>query len=293
MESAQRRTRAAVQDLGCRLTEDSTTEAIEKRGLGDEPPEILVVAMPEGQELVETLRGAPRPPVIVASLAGPPQKARQRFGDFDADLYTVRPNSADSLGPVVHAATMLSKSNHRIQALRSAEDRMRERLQEAGHSGEVAGFQNFEFFKRTLVLEIKRAKRYGYGIAVCVVAPDPYADPGPSPSLREELSRKLAEAITSSIRDIDMPVDYAEERMLLFLPYTDADGAREVGERVAKTVRATAHAREGVDHIGMTVSIGISALGQDQEVSFARLMRDANAALKAAQLKGGDRVVCR
>jgi diguanylate cyclase (GGDEF)-like protein len=111
--------------------------------------------------------------------------------------------------------------------------------------------------------------------------------------VRQELTSKLASAVTSSIRDIDMPVDYAEERMLLFLPYTDAKGAREVGERVAKTVRSTAHAREGVDHVGLTVSIGIAALKQDQEVSFARLMRDANAALKAAQLKGGDRVVCR
>lgn len=293
-DSARRKTRDAAQGLGYGLTEDETADAIESRGLGADPPEIVIIAMPEGAELALALRGTPRPPVIVASLAGPHKKAVERFANFDADLYTVRPASPDSLGPVLYAATILCQRNHRIQALRSAEDRMRERLQEAGHSGSVPGFHHFEFFRRILVLEIKRAKRYGYGIAVCVVAPDPYSEPEPSEALRSELSEKLAAAVSASIRDIDMPVDYAEDRMLLFLPYTDAPGAREVGERVAQTVRKSVHGLDGSEHIGRTVSVGIAALKQDkEELSFARVMRDANAALKAAQLKGGDRVVCR
>ncbi len=293
-DSARRRTRDAASGLDYRLCEDESEEGIEQRCLGEDPPEIVIVAMPEGASLAAALQSTPRPPVIVASLAGPHKKARERFSDLDADLYTVRPASSDSLGPVMHAAEMLCGRNHRIQALRGAEDRMRERLQEAGHSGSVPGFQHFEFFRRILVLEIKRAKRYGYGIAVCVVAPDPYRESGLSEALRSQLKEKLAAAITASIRDIDMPVDYAEDRMLLFLPYTDAKGAREVGERIAKTVRKTVHCADGSDQIGRTVSIGIAALRQEkEELSFARVMRDANAALKAAQLKGGDRVVCR
>jgi diguanylate cyclase (GGDEF)-like protein len=293
-DSARSKTRDSASELGYRLSTGQSAAEIEKSALGEDPPEIVVVSLPEGRELVAALREVPRPPVILASLPGPHKNARERFEEFDADLYTLRPASTDSLGPVLHAATMLCHRNHRIQALRGAEDRMRERLQEAGHSGAVPGFQHFEFFRRVLVLEIKRAKRYGYGIAVCVVAPDPYAEPGPSQTLRDELSEKLAAAITASIRDIDMPVDYAEDRMLLFLPYTDATGAREVGERVAKSVRSSVHAHDGTDDIGRTVSVGIAALKQDKEdLSFARLMRDANAALRAAQLKGGDRVVCR
>ncbi len=293
-DSARRKTRESASELGYRLSEDESAEAIERSALGEDPPEIVVVSLPEGKELVSAMRAVPRPPVILASLAGPHKKARERLEELDADLYIVRPASPDSLGPALHAASMLCKRNHRIQALRSAEDRMRERLEEAGHSGTVPGFQHFEFFRRVLVLEIKRAKRYGYGIAVCVVAPDPFGDPGPSETLRQELSEKLAAAISASIRDIDMPVDYAEDRMLLFLPYTDATGAREVGERVAKTVRSSVHGMDGIDQVGRTVSVGIAALKQDKEdLSFARLMRDANAALKAAQLKGGDRVVCR
>ncbi len=293
-DSARRKTRDSVRALGYRLSEDESAEAIEKSALGDDPPEIIIVSLPEGNDLAAALRAVPRVPVLIASMAGPHTKAKERFEKDGADLYTLRPASQESLGPVLHAATALCQRNHRIAALRSAEDRMRERLQEAGHSGSVPGFQHFEFFRRVLVLEIKRAKRYGYGIAVCVVAPDPFDEPGPNETVRNELSEKLAAAITASIRDIDMPVDYAEDRMLLFLPYTDAAGAREVGERVAKTVRNQVHAHEKMELVSRTVSVGIAALKQDkEELSFARLMRDANAALKAAQLKGGDRVVCR
>ena len=292
MESAHRRVCEVVQALGYRLAAESSSDAIARRALGVDPPELLLVSMPEGQELVEKVKRSPRPPIILASIAGPHATSHERFAAFDADLFAVRPHSAESLGPLLHAAGRLAEARRRIQALHSAEDRLRERLHQAGHSSNVTGFQHFEFFKKLLELEIKRAKRYGYGIAVCLIAPDP-VEPPPGHEVQQKLSRKLASAVTSSIRDIDIPVDYADQRMLLFLPYTDVAGSREVGERVLKLVRSAVHTKDGDRHVHMSVSIGIAARREDQEVSFARLMKDAGAALKAAQLKGGNRLVCR
>ena len=191
---------------------------------------------------------------------------------------------------------MLAHTHDRIRALRSAENRMRDRLHQAGHSGNVTGFQHFEYFKKLLVLELKRAKRYGYSIAVCLVALDPLesgATRNISGAAQETLARKVAAAITKSIRDIDIPVDYADQRMLLFLPYTDSQGAKEVGDRVLQVVRSSVHTKDHNKQVRMTVSIGIAALGEGRELSFARLIKDANTALKAAQLKGGNRVVSR
>lgn len=296
MESAHTRARQAIQKLGYRLAMESSADAIERRCLGDNPPDLLIVSLPEGQDLVDRVKSVPRPPIIMGSLAGPPATARERFAAFDVPLYAVRPHSVETLGPLVHAAGMLAQSRDRIRALRSAEDRLRDRLHQAGHSGNVTGFQHFEFFKKILVLELKRAKRYGYGIAVCLIAPDPLPQNigrSASATLRETLARKVAAAITKSIRDIDIPVDYADERMLLFLPYTDSAGAQEVGERVLEIVRSSVHTKERDKLVRMTVSIGIAALGEGKEVSFARLIKDANTALKAAQLKGGNRVVNR
>ncbi len=296
MESAHQRAREAIQKLGYRLAVESSVDAIERRCLGENPPDLLIVSLPEGQDLVDRVKTVPRPPIIMGSLAGPPATARERFAAFDVPLYAVRPHSVETLGPLVHAAGMLARANDKIRALRNAENRMRDRLHQAGHSGNVTGFQHFEYFKKLLVLELKRAKRYGYSIAVCLLALDPIegeASHITSTEVQDKLARKVAAAVTKSIRDIDIPVDYADQRMLLFLPYTDSQGAQEVGDRVLQVVRSSVHTKDRNTQVRMTVSIGIAALGEGRELSFARLIKDANTALKAAQLKGGNQVVSR
>lgn len=292
MDSAHARAREVVQSLGYRLAPESSADAIEARCVGEDPLVLVLASMPEGQALVEKLWQCPRPPIILASIAGPATTAPQRFASLSADLYAVRPHSKESLGPILWAAGVIAEARQRIQALRSTENRLREELHRAGHSSRVTGFQHFEFFKKLLELELRRAKRYGYGIAVCIVAPDPM-EGNPTQEVQDKLFRKVAAAITSSIRDIDIPVDYANQRMLLFLPYTDEAGSKEVAQRILKLVRSAVHTKARDRHVHMSVSIGIAARGQDEEISFSKLMKDAGAALKAAQLKGGNRLICR
>lgn len=295
-DSSRRRAQQLVQSLGYRLAVEPDLEGLQRRAASGDPVRILLAALPEGKDLVSALRDSEAPPVVIASLAGPPATGRQRFAEFQdqlAQLYAVRPHSVESLGPVLHAAHALLAQKDELVGLRGVEHRLRTQLHEAGHSGNVTGFHHFEYFKRLLVLEIKRAKRFGYSIAVCLVAPDEWQEPAPPVEIQRKLRQKAARSIVANIRDIDIPVDYADDRMLLFLPYTDLDGAREVGERVTKAVARSAHTRDGDRTINLTVSCGISALRSGKPISFARLMKDATAALKAAQLKGGRRVIVR
>ncbi|MCP4444042.1 MAG: hypothetical protein GY811_01690 [Myxococcales bacterium] len=166
MESAHLRARQAIQNLGYRLAVESSADAIERRCLGYNPPDLLIVSLPEGQNLVDRVKTVPRPP-------GPPATARECFAAFDVPLCAVRPHSVETLGTLVHAAGMLAQSRDRIRALHSAEARLRDTPHQVGHSGNVTGFHHFECFKKLLALELKRAKRYGYSIAVCLVALDP------------------------------------------------------------------------------------------------------------------------
>ncbi len=299
-ESAQKRSREIAKSLGYRLAVESTASALERRLIGEDPPQLVLLALPESEDFAKVLRSAPRPPIIIASMAGPPESARARFAEIDADLYCVRPHSVDSLGPVLYAAGQLAQNQSLMLDMRCTEERLRDQLHQAGHSGQITGFQHFDFFKKLLLLEIKRAKRFGYAIAVCVVGFDPINGPEVSQQTRDALCKKVARAITTSVRDIDMPVDYATDRMLLFLPYTDSEGASELANRVLLQVRKSSVVREASRKVRMSVSIGVAANSaaspadaEEREVSFAKLMRDANAALKAAQLKGGDRVICR
>jgi PleD family two-component response regulator len=91
-----------------------------------------------------------------------------------------------------------------------------------------------------------------------------------------------------------LPVDYADDRFLVFLPYTDLAGAEHVGNRIAKAVRSfgTLSDSEGRE-CRVSVSVGIAAARPGKPLSFARIMRDASAAVRASQLKGGGQVVVR
>ena len=125
-----------------------------------------------------------------------------------------------------------------------AEGELRERLARFGEPDKTTGFQHFEFFQRLLLMELKRAKRYGYSLAAALIAVD-------DPDVRAHPRRQLAacasgspSAITSNIRDIDYPVEHVDGRVLVFLPYTDLEGATEVGNRVVKAVRKLGPPRE-------------------------------------------------
>ena len=196
---------------------------------------------------------------------------------------------------MLHAAERIAAREQRVRALVGSEELLRERMKRFGQSDLATNFFHMEFFERVLVMELKRARRYGYSLAACLVGLDAWLDePPPPPPVAVTLRSQVANAIAAIVRDIDMPVDLAEDRMLVFLPYADLDGAVRVGKRIAASV---ARLSEAIDGEGRrwrsTVSIGIAALKQGKPVSFARLMREATSALKAAHLRGGAQVVVR
>ena len=175
----------------------------------------------------------------------------------------------------------------RLEADLSAE---RARLLRHGEADPTTGFPHFEFFKKLLVIELKRARRYGYTLAACLVSMDAAQLGGISASAQKAIQADIARRLRSVIRDIDLPVDYADGKFLVFLPYTDLAGAQKVGARLEAAVRGDT-VRDGDRTLSVTISVGISALKPGRAVSFARLIRDASLALRAAQLKGGGRVV--
>ena len=108
-----------------------------------------------------------------------------------------------------------------------------------------------------------------------------------------KLRTRVASALVSCVRDIDLPVDFADDRFLVFLPYTDLAGAERAGRRIAAAVNSFGGIQVDGETYSISVSIGIAALRVGKPVSFAQIMRDASAAVRASQLKGGGRVVVR
>jgi PleD family two-component response regulator len=292
--ASQERARALLIELGYRVAPEQDEAGIMAR-LRTSPPRAVLVGLPERAGLVSACAAAaPERPVVIAALVAPASTARARAETAGADLFAVRPHGRDSLAAAMQAAEKIAVLRDRIAALRGSEELLRERLQRYGQSDLAPGFFHIEFFEHVLLMELKRAKRYGYTLAACLVSLDAWRDPEPPPApIRRRLRSLVATTIAGIVRDIDMPVDLNEDRMLIFLPFTDLDGASRVGRRIAGAASGQGDVSDGARSWRPTVSIGIAALRPGKPVSFARLMRDATTALRAAQLKGGDRVVVR
>ncbi len=103
----------------------------------------------------------------------------------------------------------------------------------------------------------------------------------------DEALRKLAAVIGSALRSSDRACRYGGEEFALLLPEAGADTAREIAERLRKSVEAMSFVHQDRE-ISFTISIGVhSSVGLDLETGLLR----ADEALYEAKRSGRNRVV--
>ncbi|HVK76661.1 MAG TPA: GGDEF domain-containing protein [Kofleriaceae bacterium] len=254
---------------------------------GDPPPDVVVVGLPGGEAVLDAARALePRRPALIAAVPGTGRVAADRAHAAGADLVALRPHEPERLGPVLFAAAKLAAERQELLTLRGNEVRLRERLSRYGRADTATGFQQFEFFQRVLELEIKRARRHGYALSVCLLRH--VEPPRLAATVQRDLRVRAATAVASAIRDIDMPVEIAGDRFLLLLPYTDPEAAAQVAQRIVAAVAKAPPVRAASGPVTARVLAGVSGVASGGELSFARLMRDATTALKAAEAEGED-----
>ena len=152
----------------------------------------------------------------------------------------------------------------------------------------TTNFYTFAHFKEVLFVEVKRARRYGFPLALALVAFDPISG-RMDPELQTQLMGGLALAIRRSLRDTDYPVQHSADRVLLLMPHTDLAGSLIVARRICERVaRATLQAGETIVH--PTISVGVAAGEPGREYGFSDLVRQAQDGLTAAMARGGNRV---
>ncbi len=234
-----------------------------------------------GGLLAAALALATRRPVLVASVAGGLALGARRAAAAGADLVLARPHDVDKLAPVLLAAARLATERHALAAARGAEATLRARLDQVAHT-EPGSLEPFERFQRALELEIKRARRYAYPLAVALFAVE-VARPPPPTGVRGILRARIGTALVRAIRDIDLATQLDHERFLVLLPYTDLAGAASVGQRVIAAVASG----DAVSAAGRTfplhVTGAVAGASPGEPLSFSRLMRDATRALEHAR----------
>jgi len=144
-------------------------------------------------------------------------------------------------------------------------------------------FYHFEFFKRIIHIEIKRAKRYGIELSLLYLTFN-NADEikGNSKEQFDSLFTEFNAAVTTSIRDIDIPIAFGEEAILLMMPHTNKGGANIVAERIySKLIKNT-------QSINFSVSI---VSPKKEDLSFATMMRMIHEGIEESIEKGGKSII--
>ncbi|HTN53654.1 MAG TPA: diguanylate cyclase [Anaeromyxobacter sp.] len=149
----------------------------------------------------------------------------------------------------------------------------------------TAGASDLAFLKRLLLLEVKRSKRYGYPVSIALVAVDRWGELAASLGGRGSaaLLSEVLGVLATSVRDIDLAVPFADERFVVLLPHTKAEGGLQVARRLCARIRDRGAA------VKVTASAGVAGHEGDRTVSFGGLVKRAAEALTRARAAGGDR----
>lgn len=152
----------------------------------------------------------------------------------------------------------------------------------------TTSFYTFAHFKEVVFIEVKRARRYGFPLALALVAFDP-VEGTLSDALHAQLMGGLALAMRRSLRDTDYPVQYSADRVLLLMPHTDLAGSLIVARRICERVARATLQHEDIS-IHPTISVGVAAGEPGRDYGFSDLVRQAQDGLNEALAGGGNRV---
>ncbi len=282
--------RRFLESAGFTVRVASSVEEAEQRA-GEEAPEVLCASVSsafDGEGLCRRLKALL--PATEVVLLYPPDvdDADAHAAAAGADAALVGPLKR---GTVVSCVRVLLQGRTLKETVERLEADLQKHIAEPPKDvTDIAGTSaDFEFFKKYLLMEVKRSRRYKYPVSFLLVAVDHFAERAAElaqPARKAALAEALS-VITRGIRDIDLAVPSGDNRFLVFLPHTPSEGALFVAGRLQQRLRQLTQLSEA------TASIGVAsyepAPGETQ-IGFGTLMKAVTDALAKAQAAGGDRI---
>jgi PleD family two-component response regulator len=262
-------------------------------------PDVLIAAVShtfDGEILAPQVRKqAPETAIILTYPPAEVERAADRAKAVGVEGFMVGPLKAHHVLAMVQAVTRLNGLAAQLRGLQAKfaelksavppKQSVKVKLSPVGVNA-----PDEAFFKKYMLLEVKRSKRYQYPVAVLLVSLDKLGEAlgEAAPEFQRAAIRSEAlEGLSVLLRDIDVAMPFADDKYLLFLPHTPLKGCTVVAGRVVERLSKLDSFQNG------TVSVGVASfdpsVNPKEVVSFGGLVRQATEALKKAQEAGGNR----
>jgi diguanylate cyclase (GGDEF)-like protein/PAS domain S-box-containing protein len=162
----------------------------------------------------------------------------------------------------------------------------------AGASDHLTGIANRRRFFEAAELELQRWRRAPRPLSLIIFDADHFKriNDRYGHAAGDAVLRHLAERLTSTFRQVDVPSRIGGEEFAVLLPSAGLEEARAVAERLRQAVAAEPVLVDGRS-ICYTVSGGVAMMDASVQ-SLAELMKRADQALYAAKGAGRDRIEC-
>ena len=147
--------------------------------------------------------------------------------------------------------------------------RLFEKVQELSNYDELTKLCLRRFFNENLAQEIYRSKRFNLTFSLILMDLDHFKNINDTYGhiLGDEALKAVSEVIRNSLRQTDIPCRYGGDEILILLPRTTGEEAKNIAKRLSERVRNIELPKRLTrgEEIKLTISQGISVYPYDSE----------------------------
>lgn len=162
---------------------------------------------------------------------------------------------------------------------------------EKANTDPLTGVYNRRRFDEILHWEFERVKRYDLTASLLILDLDHFKKVNDTYGHQagDDVLIATATKISESLRKSDILGRYGGEEFIALLPETDRENALKTAERLRRVIEAST-VSYGVQDIKVTISVGVSYLSSEKDLTIEKIIKNADESLYSAKEKGRNQV---